>query len=231
MNRSRLLRRTDGLSLLEAVACMAVVAAVAVPVGASLTLISKGPDQREQQTGVTITLESTMERICAMDFDEVPLSPDGQTPANITIDALVAGQRVPVEVYVTPHGFLEDVRWRAVPFSLETEAAAPIPSEPWELVADSDAGTVTNANVKLIRVSLQGQCLSTLLVKIPTQWRQADPSAVQGVEPEIDDDRPLRRRYRGSMRSRRCWAWRRNENQNDRGNRCWPPWRRRRRHH
>ena len=203
---------------------MAIVAAVAVPVGASLTLLSQGPDQRELRTGVALALESVMEQVCAMSFEDIPYGPDAQTPADIEIEAIVDGETVLANVYVTPHGFLENVRWEQVPFSIESAATSLTPPEPWKLVPDAKAGVIEDPNVKVICVELMGEEMETLLIKNPSEWQSQGPGEARGVEVDVDPKEPPRKwRYRGSMKPK--WKHSRGKCKGHKhGKHYWPGW-------
>ncbi len=194
-----------GFTLLEAVACLALIGAVAVPIGSALAVISQGPRERQTHTAIATGLESALERICAMDFDDVPMS-DGNKPVDLGITAYVNGQRKRVTVYVKPWGFLRNVEWQQNPVSLDVGDSL-TPKDPWELKAKSKGGLLYDPNVKLVKVKLDTMTMSTLLLREQVQWQAGGPSVGEGVAPEPDSkdvqNRREWRRYRGCMMSQR----------------------------
>ena len=199
MNKT-LRRRADGLSLVEAIACLAILAAVAIPITAALAAIGQGPAERQARTSAATALESAMERICAMDFDDIPLSPDPQTPANLSIMVNVDGKPMAVEVYVTAHGFIEKAEWKHTAVSMDDELASLTPAEPWRLAAKQNVGVIPDPNVKHVRVVLMGMELATLLARLPGLWQAGGPDVGQGVTPEPEPSGQRGRKYRGCMK-------------------------------
>ncbi len=208
--------RADGFSLMEAMACLAIIAAVAVPVSAALAVISQGPGERQTRTSVAAALESAMERICAMDFDDVPMSPDENTPADLHITELVDGKPARVKIYVLPYGFLKDAQWRPQPANLDAMQGEP--SDPWRLDSKPGAGLLPDPNVKFVRAVLRGMDVCTLLVRAPGEWRPGGAKIAEGFTPPPD---PKGKRRFGKYRG--CFAPKRKHAME-----CWLKWVRRR---